>query len=174
MLGVEIPREPARNACGYTASETARWWHAVDLASAGLWNELRDTAVFTTPGDMFRSTAFAVRCCADKKQPRETVRKARIFMATLECEEPLDRAETIRVALATPMACRTDTGESWPVNDAFRHAVPELLAWAFIFGVEDGWIDFRAGHARWSELGRARFTHAGPIVEADGQGAFAF
>lgn len=179
VLGLTIPREAAHNAYGYTQSDTAQWWHAVDLVSAGHWRELIETAHFTTPDAMLRAVEHGLRYSGDGKRRAHdgylTVREARALLAWLRADEPANRAASVR-ELGTPDVCRDDKGnERYPVNSGGADSTAE--AWAYVHGIEDGWLIYdRAGFLQWSELGRARYAARddGPVIDASGQSAFAF
>lgn len=178
LLGFEIDRNGAPNRFGYSSAPTARWWHAVDLISAGKWRELLDTQEFTEPDCIMHAVAFGCRYSnhEDKKASGYiTIAEARTIMREVGATEPEDRGATIR-AFRTPMPCRQEKGsEHWPINHGPISAEEE--AWGMIFGIEDGWFRHdRSGHLQWSELGRQRYAagDADTFTEAGGQGAFAF
>lgn len=179
VLGMTIPRKAACNRYGYSSADTARWWHAVDLVTAGMWRELIDTARFTDPASMFRAVAFGLAYSSHRKERSHDGyligREGRTIMDALGATEPEDRAATIRL-MAEPCPCTSaDRRERWPVNPG--HGCAEDSAWAHIFGIEDGWMEYdRAGFLQWSALGRSRWEagDSATFVEASGQGGFAF
>lgn len=172
LLGFEIDRH------GYTSAPTARWWHAVDLISAGKWRELLQTQTFTEPGCIMRAVAYGCRYShhEDKKGAGYiTTAEARAIMREMGATEPGDHGAII-LAFSHPMICRQDNGsEHWPINSGPRCA--EDLAWGFILGIEQGWFKHdRSGHLQWSQLGRNRYAagHGATFTESSGQTAFAF
>ncbi|ALR23157.1 hypothetical protein [Sphingobium baderi] len=178
VLGVEIDRNGAPNRYGYTTAPTARWWHAVDLISAGKWRELLDTQDFTEPRCIMRAVAYGCRYShhEDKKAAGYiTTAEAREIMREVGATEPDERSAAI-LAFSAPSPCRQDTGsEHWPINHGRLCA--EDVAWGMIHGIEDGWFRHdRSGHLQWSELGRERYAAGDSAIytEASGQAAFAF
>ncbi len=173
VMGVEVPREPACNACGYSASRTATWWHAVDLAGAGAWRELIETRAFTTDDDIFRAVAFALRYARKDEPIADKLRSVRRVMQELASEQPADQSIVIR-SLMRPMPCGDEKGKTrWPINE--QRGVASTLAWAFILGVENGWFEFCGAHLNWSAAGRHRYEagDAGAVVPG-AQATFAF
>lgn len=178
LLGFQIDRNGAPNRYGYTSAPTARWWHAVDLISAGKWRELLDTQDFTEPGCIMHAVAFGCRYShhEDKKAAGYiTTAEAREIMREMGASEPDDRSAIVR-AFSKPMSCRQESGsEHWPINRGPMCAEDE--AWSMIVGIEDGWFHHdRSGHLQWSPLGRERYAagNEATFVTASGQGAFAF
>lgn len=178
VLGITIPRDPAMNDCGYTAADTAPWWHAVDLACSGRWRELIETAEFTAPDCMFRAVGLALESLGDKgsRNIRRALREARMLLAWLGSSEPENRAASIRV-MDRPSPFSDGEGTRCPINSKGGGKRYAEEAWAFIHGVEDGWMTYdRRGYLQWSELGQARYF-AGDgesFKERNGQHAFAF
>ncbi|MFC3216482.1 MULTISPECIES: hypothetical protein [Sphingomonadaceae] len=177
-LGFEIDRNGAPNRFGYTTAPTARWWHAVDLISAGKWRELLETQDFTESGCIMRAVAYGCRYSdhEDKKAAGHiNTAEARAIMREMGATEPDDRSAIIR-AFSQPTICRQDNGsEHWPINSGPDCA--EDLAWGFIIGVEDGWFSRdRSGYLQWSQLGRDRYAagDSASFTESSGQAAFAF
>ena len=58
---VRIDPDGAPNRHGYSTGPTARWWHAVDLITAGKWRELLQTQEFTEPVCIVQAVAFGCR-----------------------------------------------------------------------------------------------------------------
>lgn len=177
-IDFEIDRNGAPNRHGYSSGPTARWWHAVDLISAGKWRELLETQEFTEPGCIMNAVAFGCRYShhEDKRASGYlSTAEAREIMREVGATEPDERGGTIR-AFSAPMVCRPDKGsEHWPINTGRLCA--EDVAWGMIFGIEDGWFRYdRSGHLQWSELGRERYAAGDSVTytEASGQAAFAF
>lgn len=177
-LGFQIDRNGAPNRYGYTSVPTARWWHAVDLISAGKWRELLATQDFTEPACIMGAVAYGCRYShyEDKKASGYiTTAEARAIMCEVGATEPDDRGATVR-AFSRPTACRQENGsEHWPINHG--RICAEDVAWGMIFGIEDGWFRHdRSGYLQWSELGRQRYAAGNDdtFTEASGQGAFAF
>lgn len=178
LLGFEIDRDGAPNRYGYTTAPTARWWHAVDLISAGKWRELLETQDFTEPGCILRAVAYGCRYShhEDRKGAGHiNTAEAREIMREMGATEPDDAGALLR-NFSEPHMCRQDNGsEHWPINSGPHCA--EDLAWGFIIGIEHGWFRHdRSGHLQWSQLGRDRYA-AGDgqtFIAASGQGAFAF
>lgn len=181
-LGFKLDPNGAPNEYGYTSSKNARWWHAVDLVSAGEWRALLDTAHFTTPRNIFNAVCYGLRYSAHDEEGRKrnghlSTAEARAIMAELGADEPTDRAAIIR-ELSKPSPCNPEGkkgGEHWPING--NHSSAEDHAWSFIFGIEDGWFEYdRSGFLNWSQKGRDRYAagDASTYVETSGQAAFAF
>lgn len=178
-LGIELERDGAPDDYGVSKTRTALWWHAVDLVSAGHWRELLATSDFTTPGDIFGAIAYGLRYSGhDEDRKRNGIlstQDARTIMDELGATEPTSRAATIR-EFSEPRSCKSDgKTEHWPING--RASSREDEAWAFIFGIEDGWFEYdRAGHLGWSERGRDRYAagDSATFTEAGGQVAMAF
>lgn len=178
LLGFEINRNGAPNRHGYSTTPTARWWHAVDLVSAGNWRELLATQEFTEPVCIMNAVAYGCRYShhEDKKASGYiTTAEAREIMREVGATEPDERGAIIR-AFSAPMVCRQDKGsEHWPINTGCLCA--EDVGWGMILGIEDGWFRYdRSGHLQWSELGRERYAAGESMTytEASGQTAFAF
>lgn len=178
LLGMEIDRNGAPNRYGYSSAPTARWWHAVDLVSAGQWRALLATQDFTEPGCIMHAVAYGCRYShyEDKKGSGYiTTAEGREIMREMGATEPDDRSAAVR-AFSKPAICRQDNdSEHWPINRGPMCAEDE--AWGMIIGIEDGWFRHdRSGHLQWSQLGRDRYA-AGDgqtFTSASGQGAFAF
>lgn len=177
-LGFQIDRHGAPNRYGYTSAPTARWWHAVDLISAGKWRELLDTQDFTEPACIMGAVAYGCRYShhEDKKAAGYiTTAEARAIMREMGATDPDDRSAAIR-AFSKPTVCRQESGrEHWPINRGPMCAEDE--AWGMIIGIEDGWFRHdRSGYLQWSELGRERYAagDSATYTEASGQAAFAF
>lgn len=178
VLGITIPREPAMNDCGYTAADTAPWWHAVDLACSGHWRELIETAEFTGPDCMFRAIGLALGSLGGKgcRNNRRALREARNLLAWLGSPEPENRASSIRV-MDRPSPFSDGEGTRCPINRKGTEKCYADEAWAFIHGIEDGWMTYdRRGYLQWSELGQIRYFagHGESFKEKSGQHAFAF
>lgn len=176
-LGYRIPSEPATNDCGYSKSRLAVWWHAVDLANAGHWQGLKDTARFTTPDLIFRAINHSLRyaCREDGRGQRKLVLAARDMMAWLGSGEPEDQVASVR-KLGVPQKVGDEKGARWPINYS-GEATSEQEAWALLHGVTGGWITYdRSGYAQWSELGQSRYVAPSDeaFTETTGQHAFAF
>src|SRR3546814_3400945 len=89
----DLDRHGAPNRHGYTSAPTARWWHAVDLISAGKWRELLETQAFTEPGCIMRAVAYGCRYShhEDKKGAGYiTTAEARAILRALGATEPGD------------------------------------------------------------------------------------
>ena len=177
-LGFEIARDGAPNRYGYTSAPTARWWHAVDLVSAGKWRELLATQEFTEPACIMNAVTYGCRYSRhdDKRAAGYiTTAEAREMMREIGATEPGGRSAVIR-AFSAPSVCRPDKGaEHWPINTGRQCA--EDAAWGMIFGIEDGWFRYdRSGFLQWSELGRERYVagESATYTQASGQTAFAF
>lgn len=175
VMGFEVPRSPACNACGYSASQTATWWHAVDLAGAGAWQELIETRAFTTDADIFRAVAFALRHARKDEPIADKLRSVRRVMQELASEQPTDQSIVIR-SLMRPTPCGDEKGKGktrWPINE--QRGAASTLAWAFILGVENGWFEFCGSHLNWSAAGRHRYEAGDATAVAPGaQVSFAF
>ena len=178
LLGFEIDRRGAPNRFGYTSGPTARWWHAVDLVTAGKWRELLETQAFTEPACIMQAIAFGCRYSHHEDRKASgylSIAEAREIMRVLGAREPADRGASVR-AFSTPSICRQDSGrEHWPINTGRLAA--EAVAWGFILGIEDGWFRYdRSGFLHWSAPGRERYAAGDSAIytEASGQSAFAF
>ena len=173
VMGFEVPRTPACNACGYSAAYQATWWHAVDLAGAGAWRDLIETRAFTTDHDIFHAVAFALRYASKDEPIADKLRNVRRVMQELGSEQPADQSIVIR-SLMRPMPCGDDKGKTrWPINEDRGDA--GTRAWAFILGVENGWFEFCGAHLNWSAAGRHRYEAGDANAVAQGeQVAFAF
>ncbi len=178
MLGFEIARDGAPNRHGYSSAPTARWWHAVDLISAGKWRDLLATQEFTEPDCIMQAVAYGCRYShhEDKRAAGYiTTAEARTIMREIGVSEPRERGAIVR-SFSAPSPCRQDKGaEHWPINTGRQRA--EDVAWGFIVGIEDGWFRYdRSGHLQWSEQGRERYAAGESAIytQASGQTAFAF
>ncbi len=178
MLGFEIDRHGAPNRYGHSTAPDARWWHAVDLISAGKWRELLETQDFTDPGCIMWAVAYGCRYShhEDKKAAGYiTTGEARTIMHEMGATEPEDRSAIMR-QFSEPKICRQDNAsEHWPINHGRQCA--EDVAWGFIIGIEDGWFKHdRSGYLQWSQLGRDRYAAGDSVsfTESSGQNAFAF
>ena len=178
LLGFEIDRHGAPNRYGHSTAPDARWWHAVDLISAGKWRELLETQDFTDPGCIMWAVAYGCRYShhEDKKAAGYmTTAEARTIMREIGATEPEDRSAIMRL-FSEPKICRQDNAsEHWPINHGRQCA--EDVAWGFIIGIEDGWFKHdRSGYLQWSQLGRDRYAAGDSVsfTESSGQNAFAF
>lgn len=178
LLGFEIDRYGAPNRYGVSSGPTARWWHAVDLVTAGKWRELLQTQAFTEPACIMQAVSFGCRYTHHEDRKASgylSVAEAREIMCAVGASEPEDRGATVR-AFTAPSPCRQDKGsEHWPINAGRLCAEDE--AWGFIFGIEDGWFRYdRSGFLQWSVIGRERYAagDSATYTEASGQAAFAF
>lgn len=180
-LGFSLDRDGAPNEHGYSTCRDFRWYHAVDLVTAGHWRALLETAEFTSTRDIFNAVSFGLRYSDHASEQRHghlTTIDARKIMDELGACEPAGRAAIIR-ELQSPAPVNPEGkkgGEHWPINGKASSA--EDSAWAFIFGIEDGWFEYdRSGFLVWSVKGRDRHEagDAPTYVEAkSGQAAFAF
>lgn len=177
-LGLALDRNGAPHRHGYSTAPAARWWHAVDLVSAGKWRELLATREFTEPGCIMQAVAFGCRYSHhdDRKAAGYiTTAEARRIMRAVGAAEPAARSAAI-LSFSAPSLCRQDNGsEHWPINTGRLRA--ENVAWGMIFGIEDGWFRHdRCGHLQWSPLGRERYAagEGATYTQASGQTAFAF
>lgn len=181
-LGFKLDPNGAPNEHGYSTCSAFRWFHAVDLVTAGQWRALLETSDFTTTRSIFNAVDFGLRYSdhreGGKRHGHLSTIEARQIMDELGATEPDDRASIIR-ELGKPSAVNPEGkkgGEHWPING--KASSPEDQAWAFIFGIEDGWFEYdRAGFLQWSVKGRDRYSagDASTYVEAKtGQAAFAF
>lgn len=162
---------------GFSGARSGRYHHAVDLVSAGMVRELIETLDYTDPSAVFQAIGYGLRYSHHEDRKRSgyiTPAEARTIMAELGAIEPTDRAAPIRT-LHEPMPCHSEGSRArWPINGRVSG---EDAAWAFIFGIEDGWFEYdRSGHLQWSEFGRERYAigESTTYVEASGQAAFAF
>lgn len=178
VLGVEVDRNGAPNEYGYSTCETAQWWHAVDLITAGKWRELIETQNFTTAKNIMRAVAYGCQYShhADHKgEGYISTAEAREVMREMGAIEPDNRTAAVRAFMA-PSPCKQEKGAlHWPINHGPMCA--EDLAWGMIVGIEDGWFKHdRAGFLSWSELGRDRYAagEKDTFTEKSGQEAFAF
>lgn len=177
-LELTIAPDGAPNRFGYSSGPTARWWHAVDLISAGHWRALLETQRFTEPAHIMRAVAYGCRYShhEDRKGAGYiNTAQARAIMHDMGTTAPEDRSFLLR-AFMPPMACSQDSGsEFWPINHGRMCAEDE--AWAMIVGIEDGWFKYdRAGFLQWSPYGRDRYGagESATYTETSGQAAFAF
>jgi hypothetical protein len=175
VLGIAIPPGGAPNNCGYSKTGLGTWWHAVDLMSAGQWQEALDTRQFTTTENLARAVGFALSC-GRETGPVLTTAEARHVLEVLDIAAPTDPVEILcRLGRPSPVTA-DDKVERWPVNTGSVQGLEQ--PWAYIIGLESGWFDHdRSGHIRWTRLGRDRHAAgAGAtfIEQASGQGAFAF
>jgi hypothetical protein len=172
-LQLDFGGAPATNYCGYSASETAEWWHAVDLGSAGLWDELLDTRRFTTTEFIVQAVKHCLgytREDAGITTLQATVRRARALLTTLGVPEPLDAPTTIR-SLSRPSPCSSDgKTQRWPVNTFGDHGAS---AWAMVLGIEHGWLGYtRSGYLEWTEKGRLNHGKPADAPSQDQVGQF--
>lgn len=177
-LGMALDPQGAPNAYGVSKQAAARWWHAVDLVSAGLWRELLETRRFTTEEDIAVSVAYGL-----DYSPHGRVRdgylniaEARTIMAAIGAEAPAT-PESVLQTMHAPHPCRPEKGQvRWPINAAFGTNAA-TRAWGRILGIEAGWFARdHSGFLRWTHHGRDRHA-AGDrttLTEASGQSAFAF
>jgi len=179
-LGMPLNLNGAPNVYGVSKQPLARWWHAVDLVSAGMWRELIATRRFTTDTDIASAVAYGLDYspCEGARHGYLATKEAREIMRAIEAVEPADRRAAIRLAIDTPQSCRGEKGcERWPIN-ARRNIDPELRAWARIIGIEIGWFAYdRSGVLQWSPTGRDRHGAADAttfVESATGQAAFDF
>ena len=178
LLGLRIDPDGAPNRHGYSTGPTARWWHAVDLITAGKWRDLLQTQEFTEPVCIVQAVAFGCRYShhADKAASGYlSIAEARTILRAVGANEPDERGAVIR-SFSTPSACKQDKGSvHWPINTGRLSA--KDVAWGMIFGIEDGWLrSDRSGFLHWSETRRERYAagDSASYVQASGQAAFAF
>ena len=176
-LGITLDREGAANPHGYSKSDTAQWWHAVDLISGGHWQALLDTRRFTTSDYIARAVAYGLTYSHHEARRMGYIspQEARQIMAAIDAHEPQNRRSHI-LTLSRPLCCKPDNGaEHWPVNHPPMSG--DTLAWALIHGIEDGWFAYdRSGFLHWTSEGRERYAAGDQdtFTTASGQGAFAF
>lgn len=177
-LGIEIDRYGAPNRHGYSSAPTARWWHAVDLVSAGHWRALLDTQDFTEPDCIMGAVAYGCRYSRhdDRKAAGYiSTAEAREIMREMGATEPGSRSAILR-SFTAPCICRPDDrSEHWPINGG--GLCVEDRAWGMIYGIEDGWFVYdRSGHLQWSQHGRDLYAAGDGVTftTASGQGGFAF
>jgi hypothetical protein len=119
LLGFEINRNGVPNRHGYSTAPTARWWHAVDLVSAGKWRELLATQEFTEPVCIMQAVAYGCRYSHHEDRQAAgyiTAAEAREIMREVGASEPESRSATIR-SFSAPSLCQQDSGrEHWPIN----------------------------------------------------------
>lgn len=175
VMGMAIPAGGAPNPYGYTKTGIATWWHAVDLVSAGRWQDALATRQFTTGADLLRAVEFSLSAGREEGNAL-TCSEARHIFDVLDVACP-DDPNAILCGFHRPGAVTgEDKVERWPVNTG--RAEPGQTAWAIVIGLETGWFaKDRSGHLQWTRLGRDRHM-AGPsatfIEQSSGQGAFAF
>lgn len=178
VLGIEIARDGVANRYGYSAAPTARWWHSVDLISAGKWRELLATQLHTTMGDIFHAVSYGCRYSPNEdRQGRGYIStaEARTIMEEMGATEPED-AVAILLQCDEPKECKSERSTHWPINTG-RSLCGEDQAWCMILGIEQGWFAHdRAGFLQWTENGRARYAagDSATYTQASGQEAFAF
>lgn len=171
-MGEVLMAGGAPNRFGYTKTDSATWWHAVDLMNTRHWRDLLATREFTSDEAILQAVAFSVSHCGDDAIDTKIARQV---LAALGVAEPTD---------GLALLCKLDrptglTGEDnvvrYPVNTGGQDGAD--LAWCMVLGLERGWLKYRGRFIEWSETGRERYA-AGPgalFVEAtNGQGAFAF
>lgn len=173
VMGFEVPRERACNAHGYSVAAGSTWWHAVDLAGAGLWDELLQTRQFTTELDIFRAIGFSLRFAQKDEPLMQRLMAVRRVMRELDSPQPADLTAVIR-SLMAPSSTSDHNGKTrWPINEISRD--PETTAWAFILGVELGWFEFRGRFLNWSAAGRHCYEAGDAMaVENGAQVSFSF
>ena len=178
LLGYEIDREGAPNRYGVSSGLTVRWWHAVDLVTAGKWREVLQTQAFTEPAYIMQAVSFGCRYTHHEDRRASgylSIAEAREIMRAVGAIEPKERGTTVR-SFTAPGPCLQGKGsEHWPINAVRLCAEDE--AWGFILGIEDGWFRYdRSGFLQWSALGRERYAagDSATYTEASGQAAFAF
>lgn len=132
------------------------WHHAVDLAMAGMYQELMTTREYTTDENIVGALCFALCHRNDDPMKVLTVKLARQLAKALGCTEPRDRATTIK-GLPAPSVVKGECGVRYPVN-GIRSGNPEHL-YALIHGLEDGWFTHIGDHIQWTAQGRD--FHAG-------------
>lgn len=141
------------------AHATSMWWHAVDLAIAGRFDDLIRTRDFTTDYHIAGAISFCLQHGGDDENVAAlSTRKARTMMRELGFDEPGDRQSFIR-NLSKPAMLKPDVGtQRCPIANPGLKA-PDF-AWALIHGIEDGHFTTRVkGDLQWSTTGRD--FHAG-------------
>lgn len=175
VMGMAIPAGGAPNPYGYTKTGLGMWWHAVDLISAGRWQDALDTRQFTTDAHLLQAVTFSLSCGREEGDAL-TPAEARHIFDVLGVACPAD-PNAILCSFPRPGSVTADDKvERWPVNTGCD--APGDTAWAIVIGLETGWFaKDRSGHLQWTRLGRDRHQ-AGPsatfIEQSSGQGAFAF
>ena len=179
-LGEAIDPDGVRNDYGVSNARTARWWHAVDLVTAGLWRELIETRAFTTDQDIVGTVSYGLAYSQHDAAQRHgyiSTGEARVMLAAIDSDEPLNPSAVL-AAFSAPSACRQDSGkEHWPINGP-TGVDAATGAWGRVFGIEAGWFSHdRAGFLAWTQHGRDRYAagNADTFTESrTGQEAFAF
>lgn len=137
LLGFEIDRDGAPNRYGVSSGPIARWWHAIDLVTAGKWRELLQTQAFTEPACIMQAVSFGCRYTHHEDRKASgylSIAEAREIMRAVGASEPEARGAAVR-SFAAPSPCRQDKGnERWPINAGRLCAEDE--AWGFILGIE--------------------------------------
>lgn len=174
LLGFSLARGGAPNRYGVSSCDTARWWHAVDLVSAGCWRELLETRRFTTPDDIIRAVAYGCRYSGNdrSRSGHLDIGEARTILRAVDALEPPERLDNLR-QFSAPRPCQPDGRSAhWPIN-APKMAVQDT-AWGLVHGIEEGWFLYRGGHLQWSPLGIARHSADANQAFADRSGQIAF
>ena len=180
-LGEAIDPDGARNDYGVSNASTARWWHAVDLVTAGLWRELIETRAFTTDRDIAGAVSYGLAYSHHDAAQRHG------YISTDEAPRYAGRdrqrrtagcISAVLAAFSAPSACRQDSGKDhWPINGP-TGVDAATGAWGRVFGIEAGWFSHdRAGFLAWTQHGRDRYAagNADTFTESKtGQEAFAF
>jgi hypothetical protein len=150
---IKILRDGAPNDCGWSQTETALWWHAVDLI--GQWRDLMETRRFTTDDCIVR----AVICGLDYSHLG--IQDARLMLAILNVKEPPGKpVDTLQLLMKPSLVKPDKQAGHWPLNQTFK-AEPAAVAWGRIYGIERGWFTAdRRGYLHWSESGRALYSGA--------------
>jgi hypothetical protein len=165
--GFEIAPGGAPNAYGYTLTDIGPWWHAVDLASEGRWDDLLATMRFTTRDHVAHAVGFVMQTSGRKL----TAARARELLLQTKVAPPARRPDLAEVFLRpSPIRAseKSREPESWPINLATLPTRHADVTWTLIRGLEDGTLAYnKSGRIEWSPRGRERFETTRRPVQLD-------
>lgn len=169
VMGIDLQPGRAPNRHGVSDYCEDGWSFAGDLMSPRMWTEVMKHREFCSDRAIKRAIEMSLH-----HERGIGVSVARHILSEIGSEEPMNAAALL-CALTTPWAVPQDSGPAhWPVNSCKN----DNLAWTYILGLENGWLDYlHGGYIAWTEIGKDRY-HAGAdalfVQTSTGQGAFAF
>ncbi|WP_292960526.1 hypothetical protein [Novosphingobium sp. UBA1939] len=156
-LGMTIDREPPRNRHGYSDSDTARYWHAVDLISAGRVDDLLRTLDFTDPGAVLSAVAYGLDFGPHegkaKGRPHLTPKAARTVLAAIGADCPAEADDALRAADFAEV--KQERGKPHRVVNWRNTFTKAANVWGRILGIERGWLK-QGPFIAWTDAGKAR------------------
>lgn len=156
VLGHKLNPNGAPNECGVTKTDTALWWHAVDLCDKRHWRDLLQSLEFTTTDYVLQAIVFSF----GNKSGAPTTKEMRAMLEELGQHRPQDFDDRDALKTVTLTEFTGEKGElRRPLNPPSRDVTNLEQAWGRIIGIERGWFAYgRGGHLIWTDEAKAPVT----------------